>query len=73
MIKVCCVCRRVQRGATWVMAGEGRSTAGEQVTHGYCPHCFEEFMTFLSHSERILRAGRKKSVAQRNIHPCVCL
>lgn len=41
MIKVCCVCKKMQSADRWVQATLSDS---EMVTHGYCPDCFEVVM-----------------------------
>ena len=43
MIKMCCVCRKVEEAGQWSTGhclGEN-----EQVTHGYCPECYAVVMT----------------------------
>ncbi|GAB4332322.1 MAG: hypothetical protein Kow0089_00150 [Desulfobulbaceae bacterium] len=40
MIRVCSVCRKVEKNGQWLEELVGR----EVVSHGYCPVCFEEFM-----------------------------
>ena len=42
MTKICCVCSKVEQNGDW-LAGCVIST-GEQLTHGYCPACYEEAM-----------------------------
>ena len=45
MVRMCCVCRRVERQGQW------RSLAlpvpDAVVTHGYCPECFVEAMAMI--------------------------
>ncbi|WP_310600988.1 hypothetical protein [Desulfobulbus sp.] len=42
MIRICCVCHRVERQGTW---HAGLFLAEHQrLTHGYCPDCFAEAM-----------------------------
>lgn len=41
MIKVCCVCKRMQSADRWVTATLSEK---DMVTHGYCPVCFEVVM-----------------------------
>lgn len=41
MIKECCVCRKRERDGAW---RPEQGVAGERVSHGYCPACYEEFM-----------------------------
>ncbi|MCX7934187.1 MAG: hypothetical protein N3A66_02885 [Planctomycetota bacterium] len=36
MVRVCCVCHRLQRDGEWVMAP---LPVDELPTHGYCPQC----------------------------------
>lgn len=46
MIKMCCVCHRIERQGEW---HRGRLLAEhEQVTHGYCPDCFVGVMAEIS-------------------------
>lgn len=42
MIRVCCVCRRIETNGTW----ETRTCLPDHqwITHGYCPECFAEAM-----------------------------
>ena len=58
MTKVCCVCQRIQEGATWSM--ENALPADERVTHGYCPACFAEAMSALDEfieQQQVIRAA----------------
>ncbi len=42
MTKICCICNKKEKANDWTtdfIVGEH-----EMVTHGYCPHCFDEVM-----------------------------
>jgi hypothetical protein len=41
-LQVCCVCRRSYRHGRWQYKKE--SSAGQLVSHGYCPVCFKAAM-----------------------------
>lgn len=42
MIRMCCVCQRVEQGREWRYVET--LAADAQVTHGYCPQCFVQAM-----------------------------
>lgn len=45
MTKICCVCKRVERGLHW---HEGYDFAPEErISHGYCPLCYDIVMADL--------------------------
>ncbi len=47
MTKMCCVCNKVKHMDSWHdthITGDR-----EKVSHGYCPHCFDEVMMELHH------------------------
>jgi len=43
MIRMCCVCRKVEQEGRWRQGAE--LFRKEFVTHGYCPECFAAAMT----------------------------
>lgn len=43
MIRQCCVCKRIYEGGQWVMP-RPEHLAEEDITHGYCEECYEDFM-----------------------------
>ena len=43
MIRMCCVCRKVEQGGRWWQRS-GLSQE-EFISHGYCPECFTKAMT----------------------------
>ena len=53
MTKICCVCKRVERGDHW--KNDYVFAPAERVTHGYCPLCFDvvlaEFADTMNQSE----------------------
>jgi hypothetical protein len=53
MIRMCCVCQRVEQGQEWRSADTLSSDT--EVTHGYCPQCFAGAMAEL---EQV--AGRRR-------------
>ncbi len=42
MIKVCCVCSKVERNGDWL--ADTFTLSAEPITHGYCPVCYEDAM-----------------------------
>lgn len=45
MIRMCCVCHRVEEAGLW---GPGPiEVASERVTHGFCPECYATVMAEL--------------------------
>jgi len=42
MMRICCVCQRVERHGVWESVGF--LSGDEPVTHGYCPDCFVEVL-----------------------------
>ncbi len=46
MLTVCCVCNRTKQEEEWGM--EYLGPASLEVSHGYCPDCFDELMEELS-------------------------
>ena len=45
MVRMCCVCRRVERHGQW--GALALPVPDAVVTHGYCPECFVEAMAMI--------------------------
>lgn len=56
MTKVCCVCSKVEQQGGWT--SDCVLSATQQLSHGYCPVCFEDVMEDLS------RFFKKRNTAQ---------
>ncbi len=46
MISICCVCNKIKHRGRWVAAEV--CTEQEQLSHGYCPACYEQVMEDIS-------------------------
>ena len=42
MIKICCVCHRVEQKNIWVRPAV--ATVTDKISHGYCPACYQEML-----------------------------
>ncbi len=58
MQTVCCVCRRIKGKRGWL---RGKGGAGEEVSHGYCPDCFQRTMERAEGFSR-LHPGQDKAI-----------
>lgn len=45
MLRMCCVCRRIERQGQW--RSLALPVADAVITHGYCPECFVEAMAMI--------------------------
>jgi len=45
MLRMCCVCRRIERQGQWRTFSP--PVADAVITHGYCPECFIEAMAMI--------------------------
>ncbi len=61
MITACCVCDRIKCGDEWVVSDINPSKMTD-ISHGYCPECFEEVMKQLEEyvSGQLLVAAASK-------------
>lgn len=55
MMRVCCVCHKVERDGSWESVA--CFPGNELVTHGYCPECFDEAMAEIDGVAGALVAG----------------
>ena len=46
MIRQCCVCKRIFENGEWVYSSSDLEL--EEITHGYCEVCYEDFMRTVS-------------------------
>ncbi len=42
MTKICCICQKVEADSVW--CGDVKIPENARITHGYCPHCFDDVM-----------------------------
>lgn len=56
MVKICCVCNRVEQAGSWTYNGYYYEDV--RTTHGYCPSCFNEAMAEI---ERYVAARHDKA------------
>ncbi|MBI5091844.1 MAG: hypothetical protein HZB26_05290 [Candidatus Hydrogenedentes bacterium] len=71
MTKQCCVCKKVNTGATWITVAYPESAAAH-ASHGYCPTCaavaFAEVEQFAAERD-ILRTVVSQASPSRELWP----
>lgn len=43
LVSICCVCEKIKtKDDNWIKMKPGYTISKDQLTHGYCPECFEK-------------------------------